>query len=94
MREAAPIRWSPGAVLGATCGLSALPFLLVELLPSRLYAVMGTSAYLVFHNVTEFFSVMVSLSVYDAPLATRLLSCTILQLCGAGRRLRCFARAF
>ncbi|MDU0459653.1 MAG: MASE3 domain-containing protein [Geobacteraceae bacterium] len=43
---------------------SAVPFLLVEFFKSELYLVMDTVSYLVFHNVTEFFSVMVSFSIF------------------------------
>jgi PAS domain S-box-containing protein len=43
---------------------SSLPFLLVVLFPARFHGVMDSSSYLVFHNSAEFFSVMVSLSVF------------------------------
>ncbi len=43
---------------------SLLPFLLVELFYARLYLVMDVPQYLVFHNVAEFFSVMVSMSIF------------------------------
>lgn len=42
-----------------------LPFLMVVLLPSQLDKVMEKSSYLVFHNVAEFFSIMVSLCVFS-----------------------------
>jgi PAS domain S-box-containing protein len=48
--------------LAITCALATAPLVLVEAFPS-LYAVMGTSAYLVFHNVAELFGVMVALSI-------------------------------
>ncbi len=51
-------------LLVSTVFLSAIPFLLVELFKSSLYTVMVISPYLVFHNVTEFFSVMVSFSIF------------------------------
>jgi signal transduction histidine kinase/CheY-like chemotaxis protein len=41
-----------------------VPLVLVDLFPSRFYAVMGTASYLVFHNVTEFFGVMVAFSIF------------------------------
>jgi PAS domain S-box-containing protein len=44
--------------------LSAAPFLAVELFTPRLYRVMDISSYLVFHNVAEFFSALVSLSIF------------------------------
>ncbi|MFA7060241.1 MAG: MASE3 domain-containing protein [Pedobacter sp.] len=43
---------------------SLLPFLVVEFFHSWLYHVMDTSGYLVFHNSAEFFSVMVSFSIF------------------------------
>ncbi len=55
---------SPPTVLAGVFILSALPFLAVELFPSRLYRVMDTASYLVFHNAAEFFSIMVSLSIF------------------------------
>jgi len=42
---------------------SALPFLMVGVFP-RLQGVMDGGSYLVFHNIAEFFSIMVSLSVF------------------------------
>jgi hypothetical protein len=44
--------------------LGAIPFVVVELFRSQLYVVASVPAYLVFHNVAEFFSIMVSLSVF------------------------------
>ena len=41
------------------------PFLLVELFPAQLDQVVDKSSYLVFHNIAEFFSIMVSLSVFS-----------------------------
>jgi PAS domain S-box-containing protein len=57
-------RWSTGKVLVGTFILSALPLLIVELFPSRLMFVMDAAPYLVFHNIAEFFSIMVSLSMF------------------------------
>lgn len=54
----------PRYVLGATFFAALLPFLLVEIFPSGFYHVMSAERYLVFHNVAEFFSVMVSLSIF------------------------------
>jgi PAS domain-containing protein len=55
---------SPLLLLVTTIVVSAVPFLMVELFNSSLYRVMGISPYLVFHNIAEFFSVMVSFSVF------------------------------
>lgn len=41
-----------------------IPFLLVEIFYSRLYLVMDVPEYLVFHNIAEIFSVMVSMSIF------------------------------
>lgn len=57
-------RCSPSVILALTVTGSALPFLLVELFPAQFYWVMDVTSYLVFHNVAEFFSVMVSLSIF------------------------------
>ncbi|MGZ4960097.1 MAG: MASE3 domain-containing protein [Methylomonas sp.] len=56
--------YSPPAILALTVIGSAFPFLLVELFPAWFYWVMDSQSYLVFHNVAEFFSVMVSLSIF------------------------------
>ncbi len=55
---------SPSFILALTVIGSALPFLLVALFPAHFYGVMDATSYLVFHNVAEFFSVMVSLSIF------------------------------
>jgi len=57
-------RCSPSAILVLTVIGSALPFLLVELFPAQFYLVMDVTSYLIFHNLAEFFSVMVSLSIF------------------------------
>lgn len=44
--------------------LSMTPFVLVELFKPQLYRVMEVSSYLVFHNIVEIFSVIVSLSIF------------------------------
>ena len=54
---------SPGAVLAGTFILSALPFVAVQIFPSLQFVIAPTS-YLLFHNVAEFFSIMVSLSMF------------------------------
>ena len=53
-----------GKILAGVFIASLLPFLLVELLNPWLYRVMDISEYLVFHNIAEFFSVMVSISIF------------------------------
>lgn len=55
---------SPQVVLGTVFMLSIYLFLLVRLLPSWFYRTLDVASYLVFHNSTEFFSVMVSLSIF------------------------------
>lgn len=44
--------------------LSALPLLALEMFPGQLKFVMQPASYLVFHNIAEFFSVMVSFSMF------------------------------
>ena len=56
---------SPRLFLAVIFMVAGAPFLLVELFKSQLYGVMAISTYLVFHNVVEFFSVMVSLSIFS-----------------------------
>ncbi|UFS71468.1 GAF domain-containing protein [Geomonas sp. RF6] len=56
---------SPRAQVTATFVACLLPFLMVQLLPSQLDRVMEKSSYLVFHNIAEFFSIMVSLCVFS-----------------------------
>lgn len=55
---------APEKLLVSMMLLSAATFLVVGLFKSQLYQVMDISSYLVFHNVVEFFSVMVSLSIF------------------------------
>lgn len=55
----------PKAVLAGTFLVFLGPFLAVMLFPAQLELVMEKSTYLVFHNVAEFFSIMVSLSVFS-----------------------------
>jgi len=55
---------SPHAVLSAVFLLSLIFFTLTALFPSWFYRTMDFASYLVFHNIAEFFSVMVSLSIF------------------------------
>jgi two-component system, cell cycle sensor histidine kinase and response regulator CckA len=54
----------PQTLLAAVFMLPLMSFALVELFPSWLYRTMDIASYLVFHNIAEFFSVMVSLSIF------------------------------
>jgi hypothetical protein len=56
--------FSSKQLLAVLIALSALPFLAVELFKSQLYTVVTIAPYLVFHNVVEFFSVIVSVSIF------------------------------
>jgi PAS domain S-box-containing protein len=56
--------WRPQTVLAGTFILTALPLVAVEMFPVQLKFVMNAASYLTFHNVAEFFSVMVSLSMF------------------------------
>ncbi len=58
------IKHSPRVIITWVFVLSVLPFLAVELFRAQFYHVMDISSYLVFHNIAEFFSVMVSLSIF------------------------------
>jgi PAS domain S-box-containing protein len=51
-------------ILRATILAAPVPFLLVVLFPTQLDVVLDGASYLLFHNVAEFFSIMVSLSVF------------------------------
>ena len=51
---------APGTVLAGTLIVSAFPLAAVEIFP-ELQFVIARPSYLVFHNIAEFFSVMVSL---------------------------------
>ncbi|MBI5606450.1 MAG: PAS domain-containing protein [Deltaproteobacteria bacterium] len=55
---------SPKTILAGTLILSALPLAAVELFPGFLKFVLAPASYLLFHNITEFFSIMVSLSMF------------------------------
>jgi PAS domain S-box-containing protein len=56
---------SPRATLAASIIASSLPFLMVMLFPAQLHFVMDSASYLLFHNIAEFFSIMVSLSIFS-----------------------------
>ena len=56
--------WSTRTVLAGTLILSALPLVAVEMFPAQLKFVMEPAPYIVFHNIAEFFSIMVSLSMF------------------------------
>ncbi len=57
-------KMSPFTILAVTFALSLFSFLLVDIFKSYLYTKLSAPNYLVFHNVVEFFSVMVSLSIF------------------------------
>lgn len=57
-------RTPPHKLLLGTAILAAIPFLAVLLFKAQLYCILDTSSYLAFHNVAEFFSIMVSLSIF------------------------------
>src|SRR5512147_928502 len=59
MKPLRPVRPLAAALLA-----SSIPFLAVVLFPAQLERVMESGSYLVFHNVAEFFSIMVSLSLF------------------------------
>src|SRR5512147_2426152 len=56
--------FSSRTLLAGILILSALPLLIVEMFPGQLKFVMNPPAYIVFHNIAEFFSIMVSLSMF------------------------------
>ena len=64
MIEKAFRQYPPYIILAGTFIVSFLPFLIVELFSTQVHYVTDRSSYLVFHNTAEFFSVMVSLSVF------------------------------
>ncbi len=55
---------STRAILGGTIAASILPFLILTLFPDQFHHIMDRALYLLFHNITEFFSIMVSLSIF------------------------------
>ena len=55
---------SPGRVLAGVTLASAVPFLTIEIFRSQFYLVIESSSYLLFHNVAEFFSIIVSFSIF------------------------------
>ncbi|HBA89041.1 MAG TPA: hypothetical protein DCZ75_13985 [Geobacter sp.] len=56
---------SPNAIMAGTFSVFCLPFLMLLLFPLELGMVMDKSSYLVFHNIAEFFSIMVSLCIFS-----------------------------
>ena len=56
---------SPRTILVCTFIVSLVPFLMVLSFPFQLDRVMDRDSYVAFHNITEFFSIMVSLSVFS-----------------------------
>jgi len=62
--KSAPRQLSPLAILAFVFMISVSLFLLVELFPSLLYHTMDIAPYLVFHNIAEVFSIMVSFSIF------------------------------
>ena len=55
---------SPITILTVTFALSLFSFLVVGMFKPYLYTILSAPNYLVFHNAVEFFSVMVSLSIF------------------------------
>ena len=53
------------AILAVVFGCAASLFLLVSLFRAHLYATLNAGPYLVFHNIAELFSVIVSLSIFS-----------------------------
>lgn len=51
-------------VLTATLLLSSLPIILIVVFPGKLDYVMPSAPYVLFHNISEFFSILVSLSIF------------------------------
>jgi signal transduction histidine kinase len=56
---------SPRALLAGTFFVLLGPFLIVEFFPLQLDNVMEKGTYLAFHNIAEFFSIIVSVSVFS-----------------------------
>jgi PAS domain S-box-containing protein len=59
------LHMSPRVPLAASIIASSLPFMMVMLFPDQLHFVMDNASYLLFHNIAEFFSIMVSLSIFS-----------------------------
>ncbi len=57
---------SPQTILAVLFLISFCSFLIVELFPALFYRTIDTSSYIVFHNVAEFFSIIVSFSIFGA----------------------------
>ncbi len=50
--------------MALTIMICALPLVILEIFPAQLKFVMRPASYIVFHNFAEFFSIMVSLSLF------------------------------
>jgi signal transduction histidine kinase len=57
-------QWSFRTILAATAVLSALPIFMAIAFPAQFNRVLEPASYVVFHNIAEFFSIMVSLSIF------------------------------
>lgn len=57
-------RLSAPAVLAGTTSVCLLPYLAVILFPAQFQHTLDRVSYLLFHNIAEFFSIMVSLSIF------------------------------
>ena len=55
---------SPHVLLAAVFMLCMMPFALVGVFPSWFHHTVNVASYLVFHNISEFFSIIVSLSIF------------------------------
>jgi len=55
---------SPSTILITLVILSALPFIIIALMSSLLHQTMDTDSYLLFHNIVEVFSIVVSFSIF------------------------------
>ncbi|MCX9025747.1 MAG: PAS domain S-box protein, partial [Candidatus Methanoperedens sp.] len=55
---------SPQSILIVLLLLSLLSFLIIEIFPALFYKTMDVASYLVFHNIAEFFSIIVSFSIF------------------------------
>jgi PAS domain S-box-containing protein len=51
-------------IITGTAVICFLPYLVVMLFPAQLHHVVKPTTYLLFHNIVEFFSIMVSLSIF------------------------------
>jgi hypothetical protein len=65
MKRFCVAKLSPRVILAIVFGLSLSLFLLIGFFQSQLYTKLNAAPYLVFHNIVELFSVMVSLSIFS-----------------------------